>query len=206
VLGAGFADSQNRGPAPSPSFRAFLLFRRPVLRPRLHRRVDRTLEPLPSIGRNSGSSPSFSLRVRFAMNTPRSKPPKRYSEPKPTKRLRPDGGYSAGIYNAAFAVAIGQMTGVWPSVEEQMVGIFMILTGIKDLQSARQVFRSIINEQIRIKIMRNMLERSPAHTDKGQIYDEIIDEFHALGGIRNKYVHGLWWGAYANWRHVADRS
>ncbi|WP_374312161.1 hypothetical protein [Dongia sp.] len=124
------------------------------------------------------------------MNTPRTRPPVRYS-PKisPTK----DGLFRTGIANDQFAETIGLIITHWPHIEEKMVVIFADLTGIDDFSSARLIFRSIINQNTRIDIMTAMLEKAPQNRERAIFFDNIIKEFKALNRIRNTYAHGLWY-------------
>jgi hypothetical protein len=117
------------------------------------------------------------------MNTPRTKPPKRY---KPKLTITPEGTYTSGIKNNEISLALGQLITNWPHVEEKMAQFFGYILDIPDKQSARLIFRSIINQNIRIIIMRALLEKSPHHKDKGILFDEIIDEFAKLNSSRNK--------------------
>ena len=126
----------------------------------------------------------------FAMSTPRTRKPRRY---KTKISDTPHGSYSQRIDPDNFALAIGRLATAWPYVEEQMVGLFAELLDIADKQSARLIFRSIINQNIRITIMRNLLEKSPRHKDKAAYFDELLEEFGALNVARNKYLHGLWY-------------
>lgn len=74
-----------------------------------------------------------------------------------------------------------------------MAGFFAEMIEVDDDASARLIFRSIINQNARIAIMRNLLERSPHHEEKTDFFDETIDEFTALNVLRNKYLHSLWY-------------
>lgn len=76
-----------------------------------------------------------------------------------------------------------------------MILIFCKLIGTKleDSASGRLIFTAIINQQTRIAVMRALLEKSDLNKDKGDEFDEIIDEFKKLNELRNKYVHSLWW-------------
>ena len=123
------------------------------------------------------------------MSTPPTKSPRRY---KPKISNAPVGSYSSRIYPDKFALAIGRLATVWPYVEERMVGLFTELLDIPGKQSGRLIFRSIINQNIRITVMRNLLEKSPHHKDKTAYFDELIDEFASLNVARNTYLHGLW--------------
>jgi hypothetical protein len=57
----------------------------------------------------------------------------------------------------------------------------------------RQIFRSVISNQGRKKLMMSLLELASINKDKEQFYDEVIDEFSKLSGVRNEYLHGLWY-------------
>lgn len=104
-----------------------------------------------------------------------------------------DGVYRSGIFNNAFLTDLGFFLTIWPQVEEMMVVIFADLTGVDDMSSARLIFRSIINQNTRIAIMRAMLEKAPQHKDRSQFFDDLIDEFSRLNRLRNTYAHGLWY-------------
>ena len=124
------------------------------------------------------------------MNTPRTKPPIRYS---PKIKEAPAGGYTAGVSNMGLAAVIGNIITVWPHLEEQMVYLFGELIGIEDVSSARLIFRSIINQNTRINIMTAMLQKSPLHKSKPIDFDQLIAEFASLNKMRNAYAHGLWY-------------
>src|ERR1041385_6040092 len=124
------------------------------------------------------------------MNTPRTKPPVRYS---PKLRKAPEGMYSSGIANMGLAAVIGNIITFWPHLEEHAVGLFGELVGIEDEASANLVFRTIINQNTRLDIMRAMLERSPQHKEKTLELDRMIADFSSLNGTRNAYAHGLWY-------------
>lgn len=57
---------------------------------------------------------------------------------------------------------------------------------------ARQIFRSIVSNEARKKVMLGLLERAQINRSKDRFYDDIIAEFYSLNGIRNDYIHGLW--------------
>lgn len=122
------------------------------------------------------------------MNTPKSKMPKRY-----TRKPAEPGTHKGFIQDPEVAALLGRMISQWSHIEEMMVDLFRELTTIQDHGVARIVFRSIIAQSAREKIMRAALERALVHKAKPAIYDELISEFMALNGIRNDYVHGLWW-------------
>lgn len=129
------------------------------------------------------------------MNTPKSKPIKRYPQRHSTKprrhHLGPDGQYSGGLWSQDHAKLVGQITTYMPQIEEQMIRFMSLL--ISDQEApARQIFRSLNSEQARIQIMRALLETAPHNKDKPGAYDEIIDLFDMVRKKRNAYVHGLW--------------
>jgi hypothetical protein len=73
------------------------------------------------------------------MNTPRTKPPARYS---PKVKDAPDGMYSAGISNMGLAAVVGNIITLWPHTEEHVANLFGDLVGIEDEASARLVFQN----------------------------------------------------------------
>jgi hypothetical protein len=126
------------------------------------------------------------------MNTPRSKPPPRYTF-EARNPTTPDGTYRDGIHNDEVAAALGRIACTWPHVEEHMISVFEYLTKLPNRTTARQIFRSIINQRTRIDIMKTMLEKSPENTNAEPFFDDAIAEFSRLNTMRNTYVHGLWW-------------
>jgi hypothetical protein len=134
-----------------------------------------------------------------------SKPPKRYDSPKQQEHPKlPDGTWQAGVNNNEFREVLGQIVGYWPHVEDQMIEIMGLLLG--DRTPARQVFRAIVANQSRIKVMRALLERSQHNITKGAEYDEIISEFDSLVNKRNAYLHGLWYTHHSGRVFLAESS
>lgn len=133
------------------------------------------------------------------MNTPRTKPLQRYGSRPSKKGNTVDGHYRSGLWNEKIVSAIGQIATYWPHVEEGMIEILRELLGGHKELPARQVFRSIINQQARIQVLTALLEQSWLNRHKDQFYDDIIGEFAGLNKKRNEYVHGLWW------THDSDR-
>jgi hypothetical protein len=125
------------------------------------------------------------------MNTPRSRPLVRHTAPEMDDS--PDGTYISGLHNEKMLANVGFIITVWPHIEEEVVDLFAELALIEDRTNARLLFRSIINPTIRLTIMRTMLQKSPQHHDKSQVFDELIDEYASLGKVRNTYAHGLWY-------------
>jgi len=89
--------------------------------------------------------------------------------------------------------ALGQIASFWPHLEDAMIEIMRDLLGSDRHMPARQIFRAIISNQARKKVMVALLEKSRLNRDKTVFYDETIQEFSALAGKRNDYLHGLWW-------------
>ncbi len=83
----------------------------------------------------------------------------------------------------------------WPHLEDEMISVLDKLLGVErgDLNTARLIFTSLVNQKVRIDVMRDLLEGSWHNRDKDEIYDEILNEFKKLNELRNKYVHGKWW-------------
>lgn len=124
------------------------------------------------------------------MNTPKSKKPARF-EFKPKTDI-PGGSFRGGV-TSDFADRVGQLATLWPQVEELMAFIFTALLGITDRGVGRITFRTIVNQKIRIDLMRAALKKAPAHKNTSPDLDDLIDEFTAINGLRNRYVHGLWY-------------
>jgi hypothetical protein len=74
-----------------------------------------------------------------------------------------------------------------------MIRILSALLKRGEPTPARQIFRSVVNQQIRLRIMRTLLEQTEQNRALDTAYDEVIDEFDSLNGLRNKFLHGLWW-------------
>jgi hypothetical protein len=104
----------------------------------------------------------------------------------------PDGRYDDGISEPAFAAKFGEMASLWPHIEDRMIAVLAELLGGDHRLPSRQIYRSIISPQARIKVLRSLLERTEMNQRKDGIYDEILNEFASLNNLRNTYLHGLW--------------
>jgi hypothetical protein len=125
------------------------------------------------------------------MNTPRKL--KRYAMDIPSFSSRQGGAYSTGLTNDDYAVALADITTHWSHLEEGMIVFFALLLGHPGPSSpARQIYRSIIAPNARIKMLKAVLEKSAINRDKTAEYDAVINEFELLNRERNTYVHGLW--------------
>ena len=78
-------------------------------------------------------------------------------------------------------------------LEEFLAPFMAVLLGSKDEASAKYVLRTIKNPKARIDLMKALLHESPNSVQLDRFYDDVIEEFIALNGIRNSYVHGIWW-------------
>jgi hypothetical protein len=116
---------------------------------------------------------------------------------KPVKKY--DGARLFGITEPKIGAAFGFMVSYWTQVEEQMILLLgQLITGKQNndwhvQDTSRLIFRSIVSETARIKIMRALLEDAPQNVNMGSEFDAVLDEFSSLNSQRNKYVHGLWW-------------
>ena len=129
------------------------------------------------------------------MNTPRSKPPKRFTNQRPRKIGRtpePDGEYKNGLFNDDYLNLVGKIITYLPNLEERMIEFMALLMG-GDQAPARQVFRSLNSEDAKLKILTSLLEDSPLNKNKGAEYDEAISLFATVKKKRNAYAHGLWY-------------
>jgi hypothetical protein len=129
------------------------------------------------------------------MSTPSSKPPVRWHvKGRPgDDPILPMGTYNPGLAGEPFQRLLGEFAAEWPHIESVMIWVFAAISDISDHSIAVQMFRSIINQQTRITIMTNILERSPTHVKFDDWYDEVIAEFKSINRSRNKYIHSLWW-------------
>ena len=97
------------------------------------------------------------------------------------------------LENEDYAVVLADITTHWSHLEESMIGFFALLLGHPAPSSpARQIYRSIIAPNARIKMLKAVLEKSAINRDKTAEYDAVINEFKLLNSKRNTYVHGLW--------------
>src|ERR1700748_426664 len=112
------------------------------------------------------------------MNTPRKF--KRHGIDIPSFSQR-QGTYSSGLTNDDYAVALADITTHWSHLEEGMIAFFALLLGHPAPTSpARQIYRSIVSPNARIKMLKAVLEKSAINRDKTAEYDAIISEFELL--------------------------
>lgn len=123
---------------------------------------------------------------------PRTKP-KRYDATSVPRGALWEGHASGGMWNPEFAAEYGKLVAYWPHIEDRLQDVMGELIGSFMETPTRQVFRAIASQDARIKVMRSLLQNSKRNKNKGEAYDDIIDDFEKLNRKRNKFVHGLWW-------------
>ena len=131
------------------------------------------------------------------MNTPKTRPPKRWRH-RSNKTPAPNGIYSSGITDEKTLINLGRITAFWPHIEDMMAEVFRHLLGADRSLPAKAVYQSVVNAQIRIKIMKNLLEETRHNRDKGEEYDGILDEFSSLNAQRNNFIHAQWFSDAEN--------
>jgi hypothetical protein len=73
-----------------------------------------------------------------------------------------------------------------------MIDVMSLLLGGTRHAPGRQVFRSLVSEEARVRVMRSLLEHSRLNHDKTQEFDDVIDLFVQVKTRRNALAHGLW--------------
>jgi hypothetical protein len=124
------------------------------------------------------------------MNTP--KTTKRYKGEKPPGPDAIVGRYDAGIQNAKFAVALGEIIATWVHVEDLMIRVLQDLLGSKNAP-ARQIFHSILSNKSRKMVMLACLQKAKVNARKSALYDAMITQFSDINTMRNKFLHSLWY-------------
>lgn len=128
------------------------------------------------------------------MNTPRTKPPVRYSN-RPKRTFSSDipdpAAFSLGVGDPEILTLIGRIATEWPHVEERMIDIMRTLLGGRRDMPAKEIFRSIVSQEARIKLMLSLLQ-SEMNEKQPEFIDRCILAFQSLNGSRNSYIHGLW--------------
>lgn len=129
------------------------------------------------------------------MNTPKSRKPERFVEPKGDGApvAGPPIFMTRGLPDQKSAALLGNIVAQWTHLEDSMIDVLAVLLGEQGQAAAQETFRAINSSQARLKVMRTLLEGSPINSHRSAAYDEILDEFDALTKLRNQYVHGLWW-------------
>jgi hypothetical protein len=129
------------------------------------------------------------------MNIPKAKkPPRRFVPPgaRPPGSGHPQGHYSRSLWGSPkFAKLFGESVAYWPHVEDDMIELFHDLMGGKSAP-ARQIFKAIFSNASRKLIMLACLHESRINATKGQLYDQLIEDFSILNTKRNTLIHGLW--------------
>jgi hypothetical protein len=105
---------------------------------------------------------------------------RRYKPNFANKMLMPDGRFEMAVTDPNFAETIGHIVTEWPVLEEAMITVMAALLGDIFDAPARQVFRSLNSERVRLTVMRSLLHDAHINKDKGAIYDEVLDEFASL--------------------------
>jgi hypothetical protein len=107
-----------------------------------------------------------------------------------TKNLR-SGSADLGLHDDHAAALFAALVTEFTYLEKAMDRVFSRLVGTDD-QTASQLCQKIMSASARVQVMRALLHHSKRNADKGDVYDELIDEFEAVSFLRNQYVHGLW--------------
>lgn len=97
------------------------------------------------------------------------------------------------MQDAAIILRVGSITTGWAHVEDQMVHILKMLADLPNAHTATYIFRSIINQQARLSVLRTHLEKHYLSREKDSFFDEVLAEFDSLNSQRNAYSHGLWY-------------
>ena len=103
-----------------------------------------------------------------------------------------------GITEPQIATALGHLMAYWPNVEDRMVYFFHELiygeesNADEQIQNTRLIFQAAGSQHLRLKMMREMLERSTRNIDKPEVFDRIIREFREINDQRNRYAHSIW--------------
>lgn len=120
---------------------------------------------------------------------------------------RETGTWIAGIRNKEIIFLFGEIFSDWVHVEEAMIDMVDVLifpdgktlrqveNELRGFSPGRQIFRPISSNNTRAKVLLALLNYFPGNDRKKSdpIYEHIISEFQTLAGLRNDYLHGLWW-------------
>src|SRR4051794_1564707 len=98
----------------------------------------------------------------------------------------PEGRCSSGLQNLDFAMRLGTLVAYWPHLEERASDLMRELIGGPRDTPSRQIFRAVVSQDARIKVMRALLQESPKNQNKGAVFDAMINEFEELNRARNK--------------------
>lgn len=111
--------------------------------------------------------------------------------PDDIRRFR-KGVHTMAALDHEILVRVGKIATTWPHVEAAMIRLLSGLMGDKLDHVAGSVFRSIINQQARIAVMRDLLDNVFINEGRSPIWRETLDEFSDLNAIRNTYLHSMW--------------
>jgi hypothetical protein len=113
-----------------------------------------------------------------------------------------------GITDNAIAAALGHLVAYWPNVEDRMIYVFheLIHGAPSDdtiqIQNTRLIFQAVGSQHLRLKMMKDALERGTQNIEKPDVFDEIIREFREINEIRNRYAHGVWFASEGAQRYT----
>jgi hypothetical protein len=99
------------------------------------------------------------------------------------------------IRNADYAFAFAQLVSEFTHLEATIGRLLAVLLRIEDSRSqiAHYIWRTIINAETRIAVLRTLLEEAHFNEDQPDELDGFIAEFEQLKSRRNAYVHGQWY-------------
>lgn len=117
------------------------------------------------------------------------------NKPKHMKRWKPTPGPSGsiGVVHAVpdeFATALGHLLVAFALLEDEYASLLGRILGISD-GTDRYIFHNLQAAQ-RTKVLKAVLQESPAARAAPAAFDRVIDEFERLRNLRNAWAHGMW--------------
>ena len=98
------------------------------------------------------------------------------------------GVFGLGLAHRDAALEFAIFVTSFTYLEEDMEKFLAYLMDV-DEDIASHAMRSITSPQSKIKLLKNILERSRINTHKSQDFDDIINEFQLINTLRNNIVH-----------------
>ena len=100
--------------------------------------------------------------------------------------------YAYNLTNRDYVERFAAILTQFEHLESRMPLVLAVLLGVPDERIAGYVYRALRSPNLRLEVMRDLLQKSPNNVELGPEYDQILAEYDALRSARNGYVHGLW--------------
>lgn len=125
------------------------------------------------------------------MNTPKQK---RRHTPKNVSGHNSGKSFTLGLTNVDYATRFALILSEFEHLDSMLMPqVLWRLMGSKHSDVSGYIYRTLRNPNIKLDILRTLLEKSSVNVNHPDQYDEILTLYQEVRSRRNDYAHGLWY-------------